>query len=218
MTEARLKIILNNEDVRKIEKAGDVSLDENQQLELVQHLEWFVEFQRQSFVARSAGKKGKRHLEGFIKRVSKLHDSLKDLLLIIHNPNKITDRESLALIYKTAFQYSDIELKDFLSQLSRLKSRSAYLREQMAKDGRPSEENVSNLLSDLADVYQCAGGASIEVSRFNRRRTSKFIDFAWEAISHLPKLVKQPLTKDALAARWEKERSLVDKTEPQNIT
>jgi hypothetical protein len=208
MTEARLKIILNDEDVRKIEKAGDVSLDDNRRLALCEALDSFAYWQREAFVQR--GKKAiKRHLEKFIQNVHELHDSLKDIPLespdALQNPDEISDGERLASIYKTAFYYADIKPKDFIFQLFILKSRSAFLREQMSKNGRPLDDTLSGLLGELADVYLGAGGASVKVSRFNKKRTSRFIDFAWEAISHLPKLVKQPITKDALAARWEKE-------------
>jgi hypothetical protein len=212
-----IEIVLDDEHLRKIEKAGNVSLDSAQRLELRAILALFAFAQRGAFLDRGT-KATKKHLDKFIQSVRQLHDSLQDSPTESADPSLITDGERLGWIYESAFYCADISLKDFISQLSRLESHTADLREGMSQGGRPRDGNVNSLLAQLAEIYKKAGGASIKVSRFNKKRTSKFIDFAWEAISHLPKLVKQPITKDALAARWEKGLALEGKLETQNIS
>jgi hypothetical protein len=70
--------------------------------------------------------------------------------------------------------------------------------------GRPeSNPYLAGFLEQLSEIYLASGGTSTGVSRKGQKRTSKFIDFAFELMELLPAEMRYA-SGSALASFWER--------------
>jgi hypothetical protein len=198
MTEASAfstQVHLTDTDYRALEKKGGIKLSPNQRGRVRIFL---VMYERWPYP--QTGKRKRPSIRQFDKLGKKIA-ALIDVIVAMRGKGTGSNA-LLRMVAEHAGTNPDEALKRLESLYEGYVEVARYRRS--LQRGRRANTALPGLLLELERVFKEAGGGATGVARNDyNERESKFVDFAYEALSHLPQHLK-PNTWKSLAARWER--------------
>ncbi len=176
-------------DFGKLEQVAGVKLSAAQRAEIYGALT-FYQVMQGFLLSLEKGKAARRRLEKKIK-------SLRSFLGALGDGGRIDEH---------VLEYQQVSVEKLKSMLKNALHRYEEMRDFYRSPGGDSDEFIPGLLKELARCFVDANGGRTGVDRDKGERegrSSRFVDFAEAAMSHLPEALR-PSSNAALAARWER--------------